>query len=333
MNNRLRPLLWPGAWLMFGVVLAFAPISPYTATLATEVIILTLWAVSYNLVYGYMGEISFGHAAFFGLGAFGVPLLAREFNLPFGFNIAGGMVVACLFAALVSVIIRRTRGVYYAVLTFVLAEVVYVVAIKWTNFTGGDNGLPVSRPALLGSPLSYALFAFVIVTVALVALHRIVNSPAGRVVQAIHQNERRARQIGYNTDAYRALTFILSGVFSGLAGALYSPFIQFVSPDLLFWTFSGQVIIMTIIGGSGAFYGPVLGAAVFVILRDFISSWSASSAVIGGVALAKLGEHWPLFMGMIFFLIIVFEPAGIVGIVARFKRTWTRSEYQSELVD
>ena len=107
MNNRLRPLLWPGAWLMFGVVLAVAPISPYTATLATEVIILTLWAVSYNLVYGYMGEISFGHAAFFGLGAFGVPLLAREFNLPFGFNIAGGMVVACLFAALVSVIIRR----------------------------------------------------------------------------------------------------------------------------------------------------------------------------------------------------------------------------------
>ena len=178
MNNRLRPLLWPSAWLMFGVVLAFAPISPYTATLATEVIILTLWAVSYNLVYGYMGEISFGHAAFFGLGAFGVPLLAREFNLPFGFNIAGGMVLACLFAALVSVIIRRTRGVYYAVLTFVLAEVVYVVAIKWTNFTGGDNGLPVSRPALLGSPLSYALFAFLIVTIGLVALHRIVNSPA-----------------------------------------------------------------------------------------------------------------------------------------------------------
>jgi branched-chain amino acid transport system permease protein len=185
---------------------------------------------------------------------------------------------------------------------------------------------------LLASPLSYALFAFVIVTIALVALHRIVNSPAGRVVQAIHQNERRARQIGYNTDAYRALTFILSGAFSGLAGALYSPFIQFVSPDLLFWTFSGQVIIMTIIGGSGAFYGPVLGAAVFVILRDFISSWSASSAVIGGVALAKLGEHWPLFMGMIFFLIIVFEPAGIVGIVSRFKRTWSRSKYRSELV-
>jgi ABC-type branched-subunit amino acid transport system permease subunit len=166
----------------------------------------------------------------------------------------------------------------------------------------------------------YALFAFVIVTIALVALHRIVNSPAGRVVQAIHQNERRARQIGYNTNAYRALMFIISGAFSGLAGALYSPFIQFVSPDLLFWTFSGQVIIMTIIGGSGAFYGPVLGTAVFVILRDFISSWSASSAVIGGVALAKLGEHWPLFMGMIFFLIIVFEPTGLIGIIARFKR-------------
>ncbi len=240
--------------------------------------------------------------------------------------------VACLFAALVSIIIRRTRRVYYAVLTFVLAEVVYVAAIKWTSFTGGDNGLPVSRPVLLSSPVSYAVFAFVIVTIALVALYRIVHSPAGRVVQAIHQNERRARQIGYNTNAYRALTFILSGAFSGLAGALYSPFIQFVSPDLLFWTFSGQVIIMTVIGGSGAFYGPVLGAAVFVILRDFISSWSASGAVIGGVALAKLGEHWPLFMGMIFFLIIVFEPGGLVGIFARFKRAWSRSKHRTELV-
>ena len=208
------------AWIAFGMVLAVAPVSPYAATLATEVIILALWSVSYNLVYGYMGEISFGHAAFFGLGAFGVPLLAREIDLSFGLSIAGGVAVACLFAMLASIFIRRTRGVYYAVLTFVLAEVVYVIAIKWTSFTGGDNGLPVSRPAALGSPVRYSLFAFVIVTFALAALYRIINSPAGRVVQAIHQNERRARQVGYNTTTYRALIFVLSGTFSGLAGAL-----------------------------------------------------------------------------------------------------------------
>jgi len=229
-------------------------------------------------------------------------------------------------------VIRRTRGVYYAVLTFVLAEVVYVVAIKWTGFTGGDNGLPVARPALLNPSVRYALFALVVVTIAIAALHRIVNSPAGRVVQAIRQNERRARQIGYNTTAYRALAFILSGTFSGLAGALYSPFIHFISPDVLFWTFSGQVIIMTIIGGSAVFYGPLLGAVVFVVLRDFISSWSASTLVIGGFALASLGEHWPLFMGMVFFLIIVFEPGGLVGILARIgsarlaRRIATREE-------
>lgn len=332
MKIGLRTAISAGAWLAFGIVLAVAPLGPYAATLATEVIILTLWAVSYNLVYGYMGEISFGHAAFFGLGAFGVPLLASEIDLSFGFTIAGGMVVACLFAMLASIVIRRTRGVYYAVLTFVLAEVVYVVAIKWTSFTGGDNGLPVARPAALGSPVRYALFAFVVVTVALAALHRIVNSPAGRVVQAIHQNERRARQIGYNTATYRALIFILSGTFSGLAGALYAPFIQFVSPDLLFWTFSGQVIIMTIIGGSGAFYGPMLGAVLFVTLRDFISSLSASSMVIGGVALSKLGEHWPLFMGMVFFLIIIFEPGGLVGIFTRLKHALITSNDRSALV-
>ncbi len=308
------------AWLVFGLVLAVAPVSPYSATLATEVIILALWSVSYNLVYGYMGEISFGHAAFFGLGAFGVPLLGREIDLSFGLSIIGGVVAASVFAVLASIFIRRTRGVYYAVLTFVLAEVVYVIAIKWTSFTGGDNGLPVARPAALSSPARYSLFAFAVATFALALLYRIINSPAGRVVQAIHQNERRARAIGYNTTAFRAVVFILSGTFSGLAGALYAPFIQFVSPDLLFWTFSGQVIIMTIIGGAGAFYGPILGAALFVVLRDFISSLSASSVIIGGMPLSKLGEHWPLFMGMVFFLIIIFEPGGLVGIFARLKR-------------
>jgi branched-chain amino acid transport system permease protein len=265
MNNRLRTALWACAWLASVIVLAVAPISPYTATLATEVIILALWAVSYNLVYGHMGEISFGHAAFFGLGAFGVPLLARDFSLPFGFNIVGGIVVACVFAAIMSVFIRRTRGVYYAVLTFVLAEVVYVVAIKWTSFTGGDNGLPVSRPALLNSSVRYALFAFVIVTIALVALHRIVNSPAGRVVQAIHQNERRARQIGYNTNAYRALMFILSGAFSGKL-RLGMPRLPPSLPTCCSGLF-GQVIIMTIIEFR-CVLRSVLGAAVFVILRD-----------------------------------------------------------------
>ena len=332
MSARARSIALAAAWAAAALTLALAPIGPYTATLATEAIILSLWAASYNLVYGHMGEISFGHAAFFGLGAFGVPLLARDLELPFAVNVIGGVAAACLYAILVSLVIRRTRGVYYAVLTFVLAEVVYVVAIKWTSFTGGDNGLPVGRPALVASPSRYALLAFLIVTVALLALHRIVNSPAGRVVRAIRENERRARQIGYDTTTYRALTFVLSGAFSGLAGALYSPFIQFISPDVLFWTFSGQVIIMTIIGGSAVFYGPLLGAVVFVVLRDFISSWSASTFVIGGFALASLGEHWPLFMGMVFFLIIVFEPGGLVGILARIgnagrvRRIATREE-------
>jgi branched-chain amino acid transport system permease protein len=190
MSTRTRIALGAAAWLAGALVLMFAPIGAYTATLATEVIILSLWAVSYNLVYGYMGEISFGHAAFFGLGAFGVPLLARDLNLPFALDLLGGMLVAGLFAAVVSFVIRRTRGVYYAVLTFALAEVVYVIAIKWTSFTGGDNGLPVARPALLNSPVRYALFALVVVTIAIAALHRIVNSPAGRVVQAVRQNER-----------------------------------------------------------------------------------------------------------------------------------------------
>ena len=327
MTANARTFILAVAWLVLAGALGFAPIGAYTATLVTEVIILSLWAVSYNLVYGYMGEISFGHAAFFGLGAFAVPLLARELHLPFGLNLLGGMLAGGLFAALASIILRRTRGVYFAVLTFVLGELLYVIAIKWTEFTGGDNGLPVARPAFLDAPGSYGLFALVMVTLAVAVLHRIVNSPAGRVVQAIRQNERRAMQIGYNTTVYRALAFTLSGAFSGLAGALYSPFIHFVSPDVLFWTFSGQAIIMTIIGGAATFYGPLLGAALFVLMRDVISSWSASSAVIAGVQLSKLGEHWPLFMGLLFFLIIVFEPAGLVGVFTRLRNAWVKRAF------
>jgi branched-chain amino acid transport system permease protein len=319
MTAPARALVLLLAWLALAAALAFGLGGAYAVALATEVIILSLWAVSYNLVYGYMGEISFGHAAFFGLGAFAVPLLARELDSPFGVNVLGGMLAGALLAVAMSIILRRTRGVYYAVLTFALAEVVYVVAIKWTEFTGGDNGLPVARPSFLQPAGHYGLFALAVVTLALAALHRIVDSPAGQVVQAIRQNERRARQIGYNTTVYRALAFTLSGAFSGLAGALYSPFIQFVSPDVLFWTFSGQVIIMTIIGGSARFYGPLLGVALFVVLRDVISSWSASSAVILGVPLARLGEHWPLFMGLLFFFIIVFEPGGLVGLFVRLR--------------
>ena len=316
---RIRFALGAAAWIAFALGLVFGVGGAYAVSLATEMIILSLWAVAYNFVYGYLGEISFGHAAFFGVGAFAVPLLAQH-GWPFGLALAGGFAFGALFAAAMGLILRRTRGVYYAVLTFVLAQVVYVVAIKWTDFTGGDNGLPVSRPAFLDAPGRYGVFALVIVTVALAALHRAIDSPAGRVVQAIRQNERRATQIGYNTTVYRALTFIVSGAFSGLAGALYSPFIRFVSPDVLFWTFSGQVIIMTIMGGSGTFYGPLAGVALFVVLRDVISSWSASSAVIAGIPVARLGEHWPLFMGLLFFLIIVFEPGGLAGLVARMGR-------------
>lgn len=325
--QKMRLAAWTAAWILLALGLAFGAGGAYAVSLATEMIILSLWAVSYNLVYGYLGEISFGHAAFFGAGAFAVPLLAQR-GFPFGLALVGGFVSGALFAAAMTLVLRRTRGVYYAVLTFVLAQVVYVVAIKWTDFTGGDNGLPVARPAFLDGAGRYGVFVLVIVTLALAALHRAIQSPAGRVVQAIRQNERRATQIGYNTAVYRALTFILSGAFSGIAGALYSPFIRFVSPDVLFWTFSGQVIIMTIMGGSGTFYGPLAGVAVFVVLRDVISSWSASSGVVAGIPVARLGEHWPLFMGLLFFLIIVFEPGGLAGIFARVRHAFSRGEME-----
>ena len=227
----------------------------YLFVLVAQCAIFAIWALAYNLVYGYMGEISFGHAAYFGLGGYALPLLMTHTSSPFEVCLAGAAVVAALAAALIGAIICGTRGVYFAIATFVFAQAIYIVVLKWTAFTGGDNGLSSPRPEWLMASQSYAAFCVVLTSAATFCLYRLVNSPAGQVIVAARENERRARQIGYDTTRYRVTAFVVSGFFSGLAGALYSALIQFVSPDVLFWQMSGLVIIMTIVGGAQSFFG------------------------------------------------------------------------------
>ncbi len=290
---------------------------PYLVTVLNQVAVFGLWAVAYNLVYGQLGEISFGHAAFFGLGAYTVALAGRDLDAAFLPAVLLGALVAAAAAAVIAVIIRQARGVFYAIMTFAFAQVMYFLAMKWTSFTGGDDGMSVVRPGWLATPGRYYVFSVVVVTAALLAIRRMVASPGGHVVRAIGQNERRARQVGYNTGVYRGLTFVVSGCFSGLAGALFSPLIFFVSPNVLHWSFSGEVIVMTIIGGAGTFLGPVLGAAFFVIVQEAVSGLTGSDLVIFGLAVGQLGDRWPLVMGLLFFLAVVFAPDGLAGRLSR----------------
>ena len=314
---RARIALLGMAWLALVTFPFWIGNRPYLVTVINQVAIFALWAIAYNLLYGYLGEISFGHAAFFGLGAYAVPLAMTHLGAPVGVAMLLGVLLAGVWEALISVVLRQAHGVFYAIMTFTFAQVVYFVVLKWTAFTGGDDGMMVTRPPWLTRPEHYFVFSVLAASVGAALLWRIVNSPGGRVVVAIAQNERRARQLGYNTGVYRALAFVISGMFSGLAGTMFSQLIFFVSPNVLHWTFSGEVVIMTIVGGAGAFLGPVLGAAFFVIVQEYVSSLTASSLTVGPFALSRLGERWPLVMGFLFFLVIVFEPDGLFGLVRR----------------
>jgi branched-chain amino acid transport system ATP-binding protein len=296
------------------------PSDAYFFLLAAQCSIFALWATAYNVVYGYMGEISFGHAAYFGIGAYAVPLLMTHVHLPFLAAVIAGAAVAGVAALIVGTIIRGTRDIYFAISTFIFAQAVYILVLKWTDFTGGDNGLPVSRPDWLTSSLSYFIFCLVIGAAGILALYRIVNSPAGHVIIAARENERRARQIGYNTNNYRIAAFTASGLFSGLAGSLSSGLIFFVSPDVFFWHMSGHVIIMTIIGGAHIFFGPIIGAIFLVVFQDFVSGLSSSNATVVGIKIFLIGQHWPLLLGATFYAIILYEPNGIVGFVSRLSQ-------------
>jgi branched-chain amino acid transport system permease protein len=312
-----RRLAWLAAWIAVVSVPLWIGDRPYLLTLGNQIAIFALWALAFNLVYGYLGEISFGHAAFFGVGAYAVPLAMKHLGVPIAAAMLIGVLAAGAVAAGISVVIRQSRGVFYAIMTFAFAQVVYFVVLKWTAFTGGDDGMSVGRPDWLASPAAYFVFSMLVVSGAGWLLHRVVRSPAGHVVRAIAQNERRARQVGYNTGFYRVLVFVMSGMFSGLAGSLFSPLIFFVSPNVLHWTFSGEVVIMTIVGGAGAFLGPVLGAAFFVIVQEMVSSLTSSDLRIAGILVSQLGERWLLVMGLLFFLVVVFEPDGLTGLLRR----------------
>ncbi len=320
---------------MCGALAVLLSPDSYAFVLLTQCMIYAIWALSYNLVYGYMGEISFGHAAYFGVGGYALPLLMTHWALPFPVAVVGATAIAALFAVVIASVIRGTRGIYFAIATFIFAQAIYIIVLKWTAFTGGDNGLPAPRPDWLSSSRNYALFCLALTVVVILCLHRVVNSPAGKVVVATRENEQRARQVGYDTARYRVAMFVISGLFSGLAGALFSALIQFVSPDVLFWQMSGLVIIMTIIGGAHVFIGPAIGALFIVVLQDLTSSLSSSTVSIYGMNVSKVGEHWPLLLGITFYAIIVYEPDGIVGLAQGIRqkllrilamRQWLRPE-------
>ena len=280
-------------------------------TSATEVVVFALACMALNVLVGTTGLVSFGHGAWFGLGAYAAGLAQKEW-FPGGFVapmlVALGVVLA--LAAAFGFLVLRRRGVYFSLLTLALAAMLYAVAFRWTALTGGENGLGgITRPLLLGLSFDSAeAYYMLVATIALVLmglLWRFHRSPLGTVLVAIRENEQRARFVGYATNRYKLAAFTLSAGLTGLAGVLLLFNNRMTSAEPISVAFSGEMLAMVIIGGMRSFLGPALGALFFVIFRDFLS---------------RITENWLLWFGLLFVAFIVFSPTGLVGVAQRIRQ-------------
>ena len=283
-------------------------------SLVTQVLILGLAATALNFLLGFTGVLSFGHAAYFGLGAYGCGLTIKYLVPSSTLGLLVGVVVGTLAAAIIGPLIVRLRGVYFAMVTIAFGQVFYFIAFRWNNVTGGDDGLGgfERQPIQLGglsidiahNQMLFYYFVLLFFAIAVAAMGILLRSPLGRAQLAIRENERRARFLGLNIERHIWLAWVISCGFTSLAGALYALLNNFADPRLLYWSFSGDLVIMTVLGGMRSFWGPLLGAALFVVLRDTISSHT---------------ENWMSFIGLFFVLVVLFFPRGILGMLQRKK--------------
>ena len=275
--------------------------------LAVNVLIYGTFAVGYNLLFGYTGLLSFGHAAFFGTGAYLTGMCIAHFGVGWLAALCGGVAGASVLSLVIGALSIRTRGIYFSMVTLALAQLVYYAALQASSWTGGENGLrgfTVSKIDVAGfqidflNPLHKYFVVLLFTTLALWLVSRILNSSFGAAIEAIRENEARARACGYDVERTKLLAFVLSGSICGLAGGLSALHLAIVPLDTLHYQTSGLVVMMTLLGGTGSFFGPFVGALAFLVMEDVFSLWTA---------------HWPLFVGAIFILFVLFQ--GIWGTI------------------
>jgi branched-chain amino acid transport system permease protein len=287
------------------------PLGGYTA-LGTRVLVLGLAAMSVNFLLGFTGVLSFGHAAYFGLGAYGAGFALKFLAPSSPLALVCGTLLGGIAGAILGALIARRRGVYFAMVTIAFGQVFYYIAFQWSSVTGGDDGLRgfSRQPLDLGFTTidilsnATAFYYFVLLCLALVVaiMAFILRSPFGRTMIAIRENQRRARFLGIPVDLHIWIAFSLSCFFMGFAGALYALLNNFADPRGLHYSQSGDFVMMAVMGGMRSFWGPLLGAAVFVVLQDYLSS---------------ITVNWMSFVGALFIAIVLFFPRGLLGFIRR----------------
>ena len=321
----VHPLVWTA--IVFAILPFTAGANPFTGTggfvdIATTMLIFALFASGFNLLLGHVGELSFGHAMFFAIGAYVTALYVKGYSVDvFGHtwtHAADNNMLVALALALVAVvvwatllallIVPRSSGVYYSMITLAFAQVIFFVAFKWSDLTGGEDGLQgIPRPVIPGfaegflhEPLHFYAFTAVVVFCALAIVYWLTVSPFGTVLHALRENKIRARFLGYDVNKYRVNAFVLSAVFPAIAGWLWTYYQQSINPDASSVGYSGNIVMMSMLGGVGTFFGPILGSIVYWELQNDIS---------------QLTKYWEAWIGAVFVVFVLAGPRGIMGVI------------------
>lgn len=294
------------------VLLALGPVlSPYIhldVSIMSEVLAYAIAAMSVNLLLGYTGLPAFGNAAFFGLGAYGAGLSIQDWHVHFLEALFLGVLTSFLGALLIGPFLLRRRGIYFGLLAIAFGQVFYFVAYRFTDLTGGEDGMNFPRP-YLGLPgwhltlngTGFYYFTLVVFALIVLAFALLTRSPFGRTLAAIRQNELRVRYLGLNSDRFIFVALLVSATLAGLGGAIFGMLLNFAYPLLLDWHLSGDFVLISILGGSGTLWGPLVGAAIYVVGKDIIST---------------ITPLWQIFLGAIFVACVLLFPKGILGSIA-----------------
>ncbi len=299
-----------GVLLVIAIALFVFPLlggSDYAVILLNEIIVWGLFALAFNLLFGITGMLSFGQALFYGFGAYVTGLMVTHFGASwFVPSILIGMVAVIVIGYFLGLITIRLSGVYFTMLTLAFAQLGWEIVFKWYSFTGGDDGIQgIYPPDFLNSPLRYYYFSLILVVISVWVIKKFADSPYGLTLRCIRQNPIRVNFLGLKVRNYQLGVYIVSGIFTALAGSLMTGINGSIHPDMLNWTTSGEVILMSVMGGISQFYGPFLGAGIIVVIEDIIGAYT---------------EYWSFIIGIIMLIIVLLFPKGVLGEIFKFKR-------------
>ncbi|OGB89100.1 MAG: hypothetical protein A3G35_11325 [candidate division NC10 bacterium RIFCSPLOWO2_12_FULL_66_18] len=310
-----RRLLLSAAVILALLVILPSALDPYQTILLSYGLIFAIAALGFNLLLGYTGLLSFGHSAYFGMGAYAVAFIVKYLKITsMEVFLIGGILASAAVAALFGFLCVRYTRIFFGILTLALSQVLWSLAFKFFWVTGGTDGLRVPTPSLLGMQMApgqdkmtflahrYYYYVLIIFLAGLAVMWVIVHSPFGKALQAIRDNETRAEFVGVQVRKYRFVAFLISGAYTGLAGALWVPLNGLTTPEILHWTFSGKIVFFTVLGGFQTFVGPIIGAVVY----NYLETYAVGHTV-----------YWQLVLGIVLVVLVLALPAGIVGTAKR----------------